>query len=374
MGCYVQARGEEIMGDACVDIAIGNDQKSKLTDILSEYFNGREDCFFYTDIGKSDCYERISISGAGARTRAYVKVQEGCNQFCSYCIIPYTRGRIRSRSLEDTLEEVSELAAAGVKEIVLTGIHLSSYGLDKLRREGDYGGQTFAGNYLLELIKAISHVPGILRIRLSSLEPRIITREFAVSLAKIPQICPHFHLSLQSGCNSVLKRMNRRYTVEEYAEKCKILREVFDNPAITTDVIVGFPQETDEEFEATYDFLAECRLYEMHVFKYSARQGTVAASMPGQVKEQIKAERSARLLKLTGQLSAEYRKSLIGREVAVLLEEEEEIEGANYLVGYTKEYVRAALLLPAKGAVSGTIYKGRLTKALTDEVMLFEPF
>ncbi len=373
VGCYVQAQGQEILKDSCVDIAIGNDKKSKLPEILSEYFAGHGECFVYTDIGKSHSYEHAYIREAGAHTRAYVKVQDGCNQFCTYCIIPYTRGRIRSRELSETLEEVRALAAGGVREVVLTGIHLSSYGLEKLRRSGDYGGQTFAANYLLELIEAAAKIPGISRIRLGSLEPRIITEEFAAALAEIPQICPHFHLSLQSGCDSVLKRMNRRYTAEEYGEKCEILRRAFPNPAITTDVIVGFPGETDEEFEATYDYLLKRRLYEMHIFKYSERRGTAAASMPGQIPESVKAVRSARLLRLSQELSAEYRRSLTGHRAEVLWEEPQELLGDMYLTGYTKEYVRTAMLLSGDRTAAGEIARGRLMKPLTDEIMLFEP-
>lgn len=373
VGCYVQAAGKEILKDASVDIAIGNDKKSELPRILSEYFAGHGECFVHADIGKSGCYENIRIEGTGEHTRAYIKIQDGCNQFCTYCIIPYTRGRIRSRELGETLEEVQRLAARGVQEIVLTGIHLSSYGLDKLRASGDYGGQTFATNFLLELIEAVAAVPGISRIRLGSLEPRIITEEFAGALACIKKLCPHFHLSLQSGCDTVLARMNRHYTAEEYAEKCEILRHAFSKPAITTDVIVGFPGETEEEFEATYTYLQERRLYEMHIFKYSARKGTAAAAMPAQIQESVKAARSARLLKLTKELSAEYRNALIGQTVEVLWEENESIDGQEYLTGYTKEYVRAAVLLPSAVAVPGGILKGRLTAALTDELMLFVP-
>lgn len=372
VGCYVQAAGEEILKDTGVDIAIGNDKKSELPRILSEYFAGHGECFVHTDIGKSGCYENIHIESTGEHTRAYIKIQDGCNQFCTYCIIPYTRGRIRSREMSEILNEIQRLAAQGVQEVVLTGIHISSYGLDRLRAGGDYGGQTFAVNYLLELIEAVAAVPGIRRIRLGSLEPRIITMEFAEALAHIPQLCPHFHLSLQSGCDTVLKRMNRHYTAAGYAEKCEILRSVFEKPAITTDVIVGFPGETEEEFEATYTYLRERRLYEMHIFKYSARRGTAAAAMPAQIQENIKAERSARLLKLTKELSAEYRRALTGQNVEVLWEEAESIDGQEYLTGYTKEYVRAAVLMPFTAA-PGNISKGTLGAALTDEIMLFMP-
>lgn len=371
VGCYVQAAGEELLRDGSVDIAIGNDKKSELPRILAEYFAGHGECFVRVDIGKSGCYENIHIESTGEHTRAYIKVQDGCNQFCTYCIIPYTRGRIRSRDMGETLEEIRHLADQGVQEIVLTGIHLSSYGLEKLRGSGDYGGQIFAVNYLLELIRAVAEIPGISRIRLGSLEPRIITEEFAEALAAIPKLCPHFHLSLQSGCDTVLKRMNRHYTAAEYAEKCAMLRSVFSHPAITTDVIVGFPGETEEEFEATYRYLQERRLYEMHIFKYSERKGTVAAAMPAQIQECVKAERSARLLSLTKELSGEYRRSLTGQPVEVLWEEAENIGGKEYMTGYTREYVRAAVLLPWAAAVQGCVSKGILTAPLTDEIMLF---
>lgn len=372
VGCYVQAVGADILKDAGVDIAVGNDKKSQLARILSEYFDGQGECFVHTDIGASGCYENIHIESAGTHTRAYIKVQDGCNQFCSYCIIPYTRGRIRSRAQEEILREIRTLGAQGVKEIVLTGIHLSSYGLDRLRKEGDYGGQTFAVNYLLELIRAAADVSDISRIRLGSLEPRIITEEFAEALAVVPKLCPHFHLSLQSGCDTVLKRMNRHYTAAQYAEKCEILRRAFSDPAITTDVIVGFPGETEEEFETTYAYLKERRLYEMHIFKYSERKGTAAAAMPGQIQESVKTARSARLLRLTDAQSAAYRKAWIGRHAEVLWEEILMIDNRAYLTGYTREYVRAAVPLPC-AAVSGSISGGRIIGALTKELMLFAP-
>jgi threonylcarbamoyladenosine tRNA methylthiotransferase MtaB len=371
VGCYVQAAGEEILKDAGVDIAIGNDQKLSLPSILKEYFAGQGECFVHNDIAAADTYEPLHIESAGEHTRAYIKVQDGCNQFCTYCIIPYTRGRIRSREMEEVLEEIRHLANKGVQEVVLTGIHLSSYGLERLRKSGDYGGQTFAVNYLLELIRAVAAVPGIARVRLGSLEPRIITEEFVGALAQIRELCPHFHLSLQSGCDSVLKRMNRHYTAKEYADKCEILRRAFKNPAITTDVIVGFPGETEEEFETTYEYLEERRLYEMHIFKYSPRKGTVAAKMPDQVSEEVKTARSARLLEMTGRLSEAYRRTLLDIPVEVLWEEELVLDGTTYMTGYTKEYVRAAIPVRGDENLQGRVLSGVLTDFLTPELLVF---
>ncbi len=370
VGCYVQAKGEDILKDESVDIAIGNDKKADLPAILDEYFRGQGESFFCKDIGRSCDYENIPIHSSGEHTRAYVKVQDGCNQFCSYCIIPYTRGRIRSRRLEDTLTEIHELSEKGVSEVVLTGIHLSSYGLENKGKNIDYAVQGLDNSPLLELIKAVAAVPGIARVRLGSLEPRIITENFVSALAQIPELCPHFHLSLQSGCDVTLKRMNRHYTSAQYREKCDLLRTHFDNPAITTDVIVGFPGETEEEFETTYTYLQDLGLYEMHIFKFSERQGTVAAKLPDKLTERVKSERSAKLLALTADLSAKYRREFIGKDVEVLWEDEEAIDGQTYLTGYTKEYIRVAAPT-SDNFTSGTVLKGKLTAPLTDEIMLF---
>ena len=282
------------------------------------------------DINHTKEYEGLSITRTAEHTRAYIKVQDGCNQFCSYCIIPYARGRVRSRDMEEVLKEVEALAAGGFQEVVLTGIHLSSYGIDK-------------GTTLLQLIEEVHKISGIRRIRLGSLEPRIITEEFAGKLASLEKICPHFHLSLQSGCDATLKRMNRRYTAEEYYEKCQLLRKHFAHPALTTDVIVGFPQETEEEFETTRAFLEKVNFYETHIFKYSRRQGTKAAVMEGQVADQIKAARSEILISVGEIHKKAYEDRLIGTRQEVLFEELQELEGQPYMTGYTKEYVRLAL-------------------------------
>ena len=330
-GCYVQAQDGKGQ-DPCIDIVLGNNHKKDLVRILDEYAAKRASAAEIEDISRTREYESLHLTKPGDHTRAYIKVQDGCNQFCTYCIIPYARGRVRSRVMEDVLREVRELAEGGYKEVVLTGIHLSSYGIDFDRER-----------HLLELIRAVHEVDGIERIRLGSLEPGIITEEFARELSRIPEICPHFHLSLQSGCDATLKRMNRRYTSAEYAEKCRILRKYFDDPALTTDVIVGFPGETEEEFRASYDFVDSIDFYETHIFKYSRRSGTKAAVMPDQVSEQVKAERSAVMIGLGERKRAAYEKRYVGREVEVLVEEDAVVDGRCVQVGHTKEYIKVAL-------------------------------
>ena len=330
-GCYVQAQDGKGQ-DPCIDIVLGNNHKKDLVRILDEYAAERASAAEIEDISRTREYESLHLTKPGDHTRAYIKVQDGCNQFCTYCIIPYARGRVRSRVMEDVLREVRELAEGGYKEVVLTGIHLSSYGIDFDRER-----------HLLELIRAVHEVDGIERIRLGSLEPGIITEEFARELSRIPEICPHFHLSLQSGCDATLKRMNRRYTSAEYAEKCRILRKYFDDPALTTDVIVGFPGETEEEFGASYDFVDSIDFYETHIFKYSRRSGTKAAVMPDQVSEQVKAERSAVMIGLGERKRAAYEKRYVGREVEVLVEEDAVVDGRCVQVGHTKEYIKVAL-------------------------------
>ncbi len=328
-GCYVQAQeGKEI--DPCIDIVIGNNHKKDLVHILEEY--KKERLVEVEDIGRTREYESLQLTKTGEHTRAYIKVQDGCNQFCTYCIIPYARGRVRSREINDVAAEVRALAENGYREVVLTGIHLSSYGID-------FDGE----RHLLELIRAVHEIDGIMRIRLGSLEPGIVTEEFAKTLASMPKFCPHFHLSLQSGCDATLKRMNRRYTSGEYYEKCVLLRKYFDNPALTTDVIVGFPGETEEEFEQSLAFVDKVDFYETHIFKYSKRGGTKAAAMPDQVDEQVKTARSAAMLELNERKQKAYEASFIGKEVEVLIEEEAVIGGRNVQTGHTKEYIKIAL-------------------------------
>ena len=325
-GCYVQTENQEV--DDCIDIVIGNNKKKDIVEILKQYEEEREKrATDLIDIGHTKEYENLHLSRTGEHTRAYIKVQDGCNQFCSYCIIPYARGRVRSRAKEDVIEEVKTLAANGYKEVVLTGIHLSSYGVD-------------IEDSLLSLILAVHEVDGIHRIRLGSLEPGIITEEFVRTISALPKVCPHFHLSLQSGCNATLRRMNRRYTAEEYAAKCQLLRKYFAHPALTTDVITGFPGETPEEFEESRAFVDSMDFYETHIFKYSRREGTKAAVMPNQVPEQIKAERSKVLIALSEEKQSRFEEELIGTTQEVLMEEAIEREDGIWQIGHTKEYVK----------------------------------
>ena len=361
VGCYVQAAGAELKKDEAVDLIVGNNQKKDLVQILDDYFTDHENSGEILDIGHSQEYEELHIRRIADHTRAFIKVQDGCNQFCSYCIIPYTRGRVRSRRPEDIEHEVRGIAEAGYKEIVLTGIHLSSYGVDFKDEQQEN---------LLTLIKRLDQIPGIERLRLGSLEPRIVTREFAKELARLRTICPHFHLSLQSGCDATLKRMNRRYNAAEYQACCEILREEFDNPAITTDVIVGFPGETEEEFAETERFLKAIHFYEMHIFKYSRRAGTRAADMPDQVPEGTKSVRSDILLALEKQQSLEYRGRFLGTEEEILLEEPIEIDGTKYMMGHTRQYVKGAV--PYEEGLKNKTVKGIFTKALNEEVLLLE--
>ena len=338
-GCYVQAQENSDKIDECIDIVIGNNKKQNLIEILEEYEQKRKDAdgvFVQQeviDINHTKEYEELHLTKTAEHTRAYIKVQDGCNQFCTYCIIPYMRGRVRSRRKEEVVEEVSALAANGYKEVVLTGIHLSSYGVDFEEKET-----------LLSLIQAVHAIEGIERIRLGSLEPRIITEEFASALSALPKICPHFHLSLQSGCEETLKRMNRRYSAEEYFEKCMLLRKYFENPALTTDIIVGFPGETEEEFEESRAFVEKVNFYETHIFKYSKRQGTKAAVMPNQVPEPEKTKRSNTLLALDERNRKAYEEQFSGKETEILVEEQMEKDGKTYWIGHTKEYIRLAIL------------------------------
>lgn len=358
-GCYVQTSEKEVLNDLSVDIVIGNDRKHDLVRLLEEYsLDSVNDTVDDINDGKHD-FEELFIDQTKEHTRAFIKVQDGCNQFCSYCIIPYARGRVRSRRFENVIAEVERLAANGFKEVVLTGIHLSSYGVDFEEATG-----------LLELIQAVNAVKGIERIRLGSLEPKIVTEHFASELSKLDKICPHFHLSLQSGCDATLKRMNRKYTTKEYERGCELLRKYFVHPAITTDVIVGFPGETEEEFEQTKAYLEHIHFYEMHIFKYSKRKGTRAAVMPDQIDEQIKAARSEKLIALGHDMSKEFRKFYIGKNEEVLFEEKAVIGDKEYFVGYTKEYVKVAKKTDEN--LENQIVSSRISGMLTDEILLFE--
>lgn len=380
VGCYVQTGQEAVERDAAVDLVVGNNRKKDIVPILEEYLSKRRDKTLggttVLDIAHTYEYEEMQLKRTAEHTRAYIKIQDGCNQLCSYCAIPYARGRVRSRREEDILREISGLVEAGYREVVLTGIHISSYGIDfttdgqggdsavcersdgkvpgglgedsvssgqndrqQTGRQPRYNGSS----RLVELVERIHEIPGLDRIRLGSLEPRIVTPETAKRLAALPKLCPHFHLSLQSGCDTTLKRMNRHYTTGEYYKSVEALREAFREPAITTDVIVGFPGETEEEFARTVEFLEKVHFYEMHVFKYSRRVGTAAASMPDQVPETVKARRSAQLLAMVERQSAAFRRRYIGRTAQVLLEEERRIEGRTYCIGHTKDYVKVAV-------------------------------
>lgn len=335
-GCYVQADTKKAEADASIDIIIGNNKKQELIPILESYRTGHQKTTECVDINHTKEYENLEIDRTEEHTRAYLKVQDGCNQFCTYCIIPYARGRIRSKKTEDVVNEVKRLAASGCQEVVLTGIHLSSYGKERPEDQEN----------LLTLIQAVHQVDGIERIRLGSLEPGIITEEFAAAISSLPKVCPHFHLSLQSGCTTTLKRMNRRYTAEEYREKCEILRKYYPAPALTTDVITGFPGETEEEFAESKAFVDKVDFYETHIFKYSRREGTKAAAMKDQVPDQIKAVRSAELIELSHRKQAAYEERLIGTTQEVLIEEKIIRNGEELQIGHTKEYVKIGVKNP----------------------------
>ena len=333
-GCYAQADTEKLKEDNAVDLILGNNQKTQIVEVLEEYEKEHSKQVQVIEINHTKEYEELSIEQTAEHVRAYIKVQDGCNQFCTYCIIPFARGRVRSRKIADVLREVETLASKGYKEVVLTGIHLSSYGVDFSKEERES---------LLSLIQAVSKVEGIQRIRLGSLEPRIITEEFLEGIVATGKVCPHFHLSLQSGCNKTLKNMNRRYSAQEYAEKCELIRKYYPAPALTTDVIVGFPMETEEDFEESYEFVKNIHFYETHIFKYSRRHGTKAAAMDGQLTEAVKAQRSEKLLELHNIRAKEYEEAMIGKTIELLLEEEIEEDGKMWYVGHSREYVRAVI-------------------------------
>ena len=405
VGCYVQTGREAVEADPGIDLAIGNNRKKDIAAILEEYLERRREGgperdktlegATVLDIGHTYEYEEMRLKHTAERTRAYIKIQDGCNQFCSYCAIPYARGRVRSRRAEDVLEEVRGLVDAGYREVVLTGIHISSYGIDfgeegqvpgnqgalreeprtddrarERKRQPAYNGRS----RLVELVEQIHGIEGRERIRLGSLEPRIVTPEPVRRLAALPKLCPHFHLSLQSGCDATLKRMNRHYTAGEYYKSVELLRECFHRPAITTDVIAGFPGETEAEFADTREFLEKAGLYEMHVFKYSRREGTAAASMPDQVPEPVKARRSAELIALGERQSLEFRRRYIGKEAEALLEETREIGGRTYCIGHTKDYVKVAVdvteRLQEAPAMINTVVKIPVRDFLTDEILM----
>lgn len=368
VGCYVQAAGEEIKKDRAIDLVVGNNQKKEIVSVIEEYQKRQKQSekqeyrieSHIIALDKSVDYETLSIKHAGEKTRAYIKIQDGCNQFCSYCIIPYARGRVRSRKEEDILKEVEQLTKKGYQEIVLTGIHLSSYGIDFNQKD----------NLLLQLIEKLSKLQQLKRIRLGSLEPRIITSEFVQALAENEKFCPHFHLSLQSGCDETLKRMNRKYTTKEYQEKCELIRSYFELPAITTDIIVGFPCETDEEFTKTKQFLKEISFAQMHIFKYSKRRGTKAEQMEGQIEEPIKTKRSNELMQIERNMRKNYQEQFLKKEETVLIEERIEIEGEQYQIGHNERYLKLAIKEEKDytNILVGVVVKERLT----EEILLCE--
>ena len=384
VGCYVQTGRDALEKDDSIDLVVGNNRKKDIVEILEGFLAARKESgkdkrnpqniplpdktlggTTVLDIAHIDEYEEMQLKQTAEHTRAYIKIQDGCNQFCSYCAIPLARGRVRSRSEEDILQEIRGMVAAGYREAVLTGIHISSYG-------ADFGRNVDSADRLMDLIQRIHDIEGLERIRLGSLEPRIITPLTADRLAALPKLCPHFHLSLQSGCDATLKRMNRHYTTGEYCESVERLRSVFDHPAITTDVIVGFPGETEEEFSVTRDFLEKIAFYEMHIFKFSRRNGTAAAKMPDQISEEIKTRRSNTLFQLESRQSKAFRSRYIGKNAEVLLEETKSINNKDYLLGHTKDYVKIAVPLPEDKLHPGQLITVPVTDFLTDEILLAE--
>ncbi|MBO4610229.1 MAG: tRNA (N(6)-L-threonylcarbamoyladenosine(37)-C(2))-methylthiotransferase MtaB [Lachnospiraceae bacterium] len=370
VGCYVQTGSDALLKDPLVDICIGNNHKAELIPIIEEYAKNRsEKKIVMDDLGVPSSYEDMTLETLTDRVRTFVKIQDGCNQFCTYCAIPLARGRVRSRAKEDICEEIRGLIEKGCSEIVLTGIHVGSYGIDLDESgsiSGDYGGKS----RLIDLVEEIAKIPGLERIRLSSVEPRIITEENAARLSKLKNLCPHFHLSLQSGCDATLKRMNRHYTADEYFQSVLYLRKYFDDPAITTDVIAGFPGETDEEFEETLAFVKKVGFADMHIFKFSPRKNTKAASMSGKVSEEVKTERSAKLIETQIEMTGEYMKRHIGRTEKVLIEEQQVIFGKKYMIGHTPDYIMTAV--SDTSLSPGDVANLKLTGILTEEIMKAE--
>lgn len=379
-GCYVESAKNKIDEDLSIDIIVGNNNKNDIVNIINEYLQDKIKNKFIIDINKETEYEEFNISKINDHTRAFIKVQDGCNQFCSYCIIPFTRGRVRSRKMENIIDEVKSLSASGYKEIVLTGIHLSSYGVDfldesynkrmeKLTQTEESDEEFVTKNELLCLIENIANIEGIESVRIGSLEPRIIQESFIKSLSKIDKFCPHFHLSLQSGCDKTLKSMNRKYTADEFYEGVKLIRKYFASPAITTDIIVGFPGETKKDFEESKTFVEKVKFYETHIFPYSIREGTKAANMP-QVDGNEKVRRANILNEINLKNQKEFRALRIGKEDELLCEEIFIKDGIEYFTGYTKEYVKVAVL--NSDLKTNDIVRGRIVDFLTDDILLLE--
>lgn len=358
-GCYVQTATEKVAQDLSIDLVVGNNRKKDIVEILNEYYAEKEAGEqvkeeYVIDINHTDEYEDLEISTVTEHTRAHLKIQDGCNNFCSYCIIPYARGRIRSRTMESIKAELERLSTSGFKEIVLTGINLSCYDDN--------------GKKLIDVIEMADNVNGIERIRLGSLDPEVVTEDFVERLGKVKKICPHFHFSLQSGCDKTLKAMNRHYTSDEYYEKCQLIRKYINNPAFTTDVIVGFPGETEEDYISSREFVKKVKFAELHVFKYSKRDGTVAAKMPNQIDEKIKTLRSEDLIKTGEELTKKFRQAKIGQDTTVLFEEKILLDNKEYWVGHTVDYIKIAV--PEKENLEGQIRKVNVKDFLTNEIML----
>ena len=328
VGCYAQVAKNDLENMPEIDIVIGNEEKANIVQYVEKFIENEKKLIEIEDIATKKEFEDMGQITYTEKTRAFIKVQDGCNQFCSYCIIPYARGRVRSRNAESIIKEITQIAQNGIKEVVITGIHVASYGRDFENENG-----------LIELLEKINEIEGIKRIRLGSLEPKIITEEFMQRLSKLEKICHHFHLSLQSGCDATLKRMNRKYTTSEVKEIIERLRRYYDDVMLTTDIIVGFPGETEEEFETTYQFLKQAKLYKMHVFQYSPRKGTRAAVMPNQIDGNIKEARSKKLIELSNENQKMYNQQLVGKEVEVLFEDKEVEDGITYFRGHTQNYV-----------------------------------
>jgi threonylcarbamoyladenosine tRNA methylthiotransferase MtaB len=370
VGCYVQAAKETLLEDTAIDLVIGNNRKKDIVSIVNRYYTDK-DAYDILDIAEDGFYEELSIQSVKEKTRAYIKIQDGCNQYCSYCIIPYMRGRIRSRKEEDILEEVKRLIKNGYREIVLTGIHISSFGFDTKTVPEQASLKTLDGSMpLLSLIQKLNCLEGLERIRLGSLEPRIITEDFVKTLATLDKVCPHFHLSLQSGCDETLKRMNRKYTCEEYYQGCELISKHYHTPAITTDVIVGFPQESEEEFQKTSQFLEKVGFAKMHIFQYSIRKGTKAEAMLGQITEACKHKRSGILIKLDNKMRQKYLEQFIHTEELILTEEEIIHEGNTYMIGHNQRYVRIAF--QAEKCHSNELIKVKTVGFLKDDILLSE--
>jgi len=366
VGCYVQAAEEKLVEDSAIDIIVGNNRKSEIVNLVEGFNNNSPIEEAVADINLERDYEELMVNATAEKTRAFIKIQDGCNRFCSYCIIPYVRGRVRSRNEEDILTEIRGLVERGYQEVVLTGIHISSYGSDRLEE----GEQVETKLPLATLIKKIGEIPGIERIRLGSLEPRIITEEFVQEIVQVRQFCPHFHLSLQSGSDTVLQRMNRKYSAQEYYEKVLLLKEHFINPAFTTDIIVGFPGETEEEFKETLEFVKKIGFSHIHVFKYSKREGTKAAKMADQIPDDIKGSRSNELIDLSELMSREYKSIFMGKIEQVLFEEEITVEGRRYQVGHNERYLKIAL--QSEEDLTNQIKSVKITGLLNNEILLCE--